>query len=283
MVTGQKFSVITTNKENNSNYILSILIAQDGLSFCILNQKDNSIGNFHRESFSKVLDPEKILEELKKVFRFQLAQEIKQQIDQVKVVYSNSLYSIIPDAFFSEENLTDYLKFNIKILKTDFIAYDNLKSIQAKNVFIPYTNINNYLLDNFGEFNYQHSSTLLIEQFSKISKKTEAYVYVEKNILHLFIFNNTKLLLANSFEYFTPQDFIYYILFCFEQLKIDTEQVNLKILGKIKETDETYNYLYTYIKEIEFLNTSVLTTKFFNLSQQQINPKQNFLLLSNLL
>jgi len=66
-------------------------------------------------------------------------------------------------------------------------------------------------------------------------------------------------------------------------LKLDTEKVRLKILGKINETDSTYNYLYTYIKEIEFLNTSLLTTNFTNLSQKQINPKQNFLLLSNLL
>ncbi len=262
---------------------MSILIAQDGLSFCVLNKKKNSIENFHTQSFSKVLNPEKILEELKKSFKFHLSEETKQEIQQVKVIYSNALYSIVPNAYFSEENLTDYLKFNIKILKTDFIAFDNLEAIEAKNVFIPYTNINNYLLDNFGEFNYKHASTLFIEQFSEISKNTEAYVYVEKNMLSLYIFQNKKLLLANSFEYFTPQDFIYYILFCLEQLKLDTKKVQLKILGKINETDSTYNYLYTYIKEIEFFNTSFLTTKLANLSQEQINPKQNFLLLSNLL
>jgi len=262
---------------------LSILIAQDGLSFCILNKKQNSIENFHTESFSKILNPEKILEELKKAFKFHLLEETKQKITSVKVIYSNALYSIVPHTYFSEENLTDYLKFNIKILKTDFIAFDHIEAIEAKNVFIPYTNINNYLLDNFGEFNYKHASTLFIEQFSEIANQTEAYVYVEKNMLSLYIFKDKELLLANSFEYFTPQDFIYYILFCFEQLKLDTEKVRLKILGKINETDSTYNYLYTYIKEIEFLNTSLLTTNFTNLSQKQINPKQNFLLLSNLL
>ena len=271
------------DSQQNQSYKLSILIAQDGLSFCILNKKQNSIENFHTESFSKILNPEKILEELKKAFKFHLLEETKQKITSVKVIYSNALYSIVPHTYFSEENLTDYLKFNIKILKTDFIAFDHIEAIEAKNVFIPYTNINNYLLDNFGEFNYKHASTLFIEQFSEIANQTEAYVYVEKNMLSLYIFKDKELLLANSFEYFTPQDFIYYILFCFEQLKLDTEKVRLKILGKINETDSTYNYLYTYIKEIEFLNTSLLTTNFTNLSQKQINPKQNFLLLSNLL
>lgn len=275
------------DSQQNQSYKLSILIAQDGLSFCSLNAEENTIEDFYSTTFSKLLDPEQILEELKRAIKFNLSEENLADIKSVHVSYANNLYSLVPQEYFSEDQLTDYLKFNTKILKTDFIAYDELKNLEANCVYIPYTNINNYLFEQFGEFNYNHSSTLFIDtclaEVKNINKEEVVFVQVQPSRFDICCFKNGKLLLANSFEYFTAEDFIYFVLFTAEQLKLNTENLQLLLSGSIKETDDTYNYLYTYVKEISFFNTSYLTEKINNLSQKAINPKQNLLLLSNLI
>ena len=43
---------------------------------------------------------------------------------------------------------------------------------------------------------------------------------------------------------------LYFVLFCFEQLNISTENINATIYGNIKEDDERYKLLYDYIKNI---------------------------------
>ena len=36
--------------------------------------------------------------------------------------------TLVPAAVFEEEHLSDYLKYNTKIFKTDFITYDVIKN-----------------------------------------------------------------------------------------------------------------------------------------------------------
>ncbi|MBW2960636.1 DUF3822 family protein [Mesonia aestuariivivens] len=263
---------------------MSILIAQDGLSFCTLNE-DKEIENFHFSTFSDQLNPEALLEELNKLINNQVSEEVISKVTQVNAVFINNLYSIVPEKYFDEKNLTDYLKFNTKILRTDFITYDSLKNINANCVYIPYANINNYLFDKFGAFEFRHSATLFIDFcLSDIKQKKSAiYLHIDSSRFDICILQNNQLALANSFEFYTPEDFIYYVLFCIEQLQLDASKIQLYLCGEIKKDDKKYNYLYTYIKEIEFLNTAQLSKNFNNLSELKMNPKHHLLHLSNLL
>ena len=77
--------------------------------------------------------------------------------ESINVTHSNNLSTFVPKPFFNEDNLSDYLQYNIKILKNDFIAYDTLENSELVNVFIPYVFINNYLFDTFGSFEYKHT------------------------------------------------------------------------------------------------------------------------------
>ena len=79
----------------------------------------------------------------------------------------------------------------------------------------------------------------------------------------------------NIFEYQTKEDFIYYILFTLEQLDLSTETTNISIIGAINEQSELYKILYTYIRNISFLNSK---KTIFN-NQTEIDKHSNFILL----
>jgi hypothetical protein len=49
------------------------------------------------------------------------------------------------------------------------------------------------------------------------------------------IVKDKELLFCNTFTYETKEDFIYYILFTTEQLKLDPEDLDLILLGNIHE------------------------------------------------
>lgn len=71
-----------------------------------------------------------------------------------------------------------------------------------------------------------------------------------------------KLILFNSFEYSSPEDFIYYILFTFEQLQLNPDSVSVKLLGTISKDSAYFEIAYKYIRNCNLFNPFILPTSF---------------------
>lgn len=248
----------TSNQEKINNLSLSIQVSLNGLSFCALDTGSRSIVFFRDQRFPKKLNPVQTLQQIEKIY----AEEdfLEQEFKEVKLLFSNELYTLVPEKWFQEENATDYLKFNARILETDFVAQDSLPEEELVNIYIPFTNINNYFFDKYGEFEYQHCVSVLVKEFLKINReqKSGTRVYLNRNAsgYDLIIIKKNKLLFSNSFMCDTKEDFIYYLLFTAEQLELDPEEFELILLGNITKNSDYYNIAYTYIKNISFLDTS---------------------------
>ena len=258
MVRGQKITVTTSSSEKNNTISLSIQVSLNGLSFCALETQSRSILYFKDRRFGKKLNPIQTLQQIEKIYGEEAF--LDQPFKEVRLLFSNELYSLVPEKLFLEENASDYLKFNARILETDFVAYDTLPEQELVNVYIPFTNINNYFFEKYGEFDYQHCVSVLVEAFLKLNQdqKSGTRVYLNRNAsgYDLVIIRKGKLLFSNSFMCDTKEDFIYYLLFTAEQLELDPESFDLILLGNITQNSDYYNIAYTYIKNISFLETS---------------------------
>lgn len=245
--------ISNTSLHISNNISLSIQFSLDGFSFSITENETNEIQYYFTRSFAKTLkSPEKLLEKIKIIFEEE--KELQKDFKKIKVIHENHLSTLVPEAYFDKNLLVDYLDISIKTLKTDFIAYDTLQKIPAKNVYIPYVNINNYLFQSFGEFEYTHHHSILLEKIlQKETIKKAMYVNVAKTHLDVIVTNNSELLLINSFAYDTKEDFIYYILFVAEQLDLDTEKFLLTLSGVISKYDDIYKITYKYIRNINFV------------------------------
>ena len=140
-------------------------------------------------------------------------------------------------------------------------------------VYIPYVNINNFFIDQFGAFDYKHANSILVEKILDASRNNdEKKMIVNFNYGHfeVIVVQNQKLLLFNSFEYQTPEDFIYYLLFTAEQLSLNPESFQLELLGTIDQNDPFYAIAYKYIRNISFFDVSTLQQKnSFSTAQNQ--------------
>ena len=92
-------------------------------------------------------------------------------------------------------------------------------------------------------------------QKNEIEEKV-MFVNVFKNTFDIVVLENKNLILSNSFSYQTKEDFIYYILFVAEQLQLNNEEFKLYFTGEITFESEIYKIVYTYIKNVFFLESS---------------------------
>ena len=269
-----KKKTINNNIEVTSKRKLSIQFSLDGFSFCTTNTH-NEVLEFSSYTFSKTKNsPELVLEKLQDIFKKE--KSLQYDFETVTVIHQNNLNTLVPNEYFKKDALKSYLKYSIKTIATDLITFDELDFMNSKNVYVPYVNINNFLFQNFGEFEYKHYSSVLLEKlFSIASNDICCYIHVSKSTFDIVIIKNSNLQFFNIFEYKTKEDFMYYVLFTLEQLELSTEETLVSVLGDIEEDSDLFRLMYTYIRNIDFLSSK---NAVFN-NQKEISKHSNFILL----
>jgi len=269
--------VKTNNSITYKNFKkLSIQISLNGLSFCCSDLLTNRIYSTQTIDFKKY--PKNFTLENSIWKTFLEYDELTKNYDEVVVLHENNLNTFVPTPFFDEDYKGSYLQYNTKVFETDYFSFDIIEKQDMVNVYVPYVNINNYLIDQFGSFEYKHNNSILISKLLDASKNIDSvkmYIHVAANHFEIIVIQNHQLLLFNSFEYQTADDFLYYLLFTAEQLHLNPETFKLILLGAISEGDSLYQKAYQYVRNIEFFDTSDLELKNSFSSQQN---RKNFIL-----
>lgn len=256
---------------------LSIQIALDGLSFCCFDTLNNKVVSLKEIDFSDFSNPTQIEYCLEKVFYENPF--LQKTFDEIVILHDNNLTTLVPKALFEEKCLRNYLQYNTKIFETDFFTFDELPNYEINNVYIPYVNVNNFLIDKIGSFDYKHVNSVLVSKildFSKNRDEKQIFSHFRKNHFELIVVQNQKLLLFNSFEYKTAEDFLYYLLFTAEQLKLNPEYFKLLLLGDCNEESTVYKLTYKYVRNISLFDLSLISS-YNNLSEK--NMLKHFILL----
>ena len=248
----------TINNIIKDNYrkALSIQFSLGGFSFCISNLQTKEVQNFTVYTFDKTITtPENLLLEIETLYNENTI--LKQEFELVTIIHQNNLSTLVPAPLFDENELNTYLDYNIKTLANDFLAFDSLTQLDVKNVYVPYVNINNFFFQKFGEFEYKHHATVLIDKLilhSKNNSEKQFFVNVTDKNFDVVVIENAKLLFFNSFTFNTKEDFIYYILFTTEQLHINPEEISFFFIGDIEKESELYHITFQYIRNVDFIN-----------------------------
>ena len=160
---------------------------------------------------------------------------------------------MVPNPLFDQNNLKNYLNQSVKVLAIDYISFEGLSNMDATTVYIPFVNINNFLFNKYGSFEYFHSFSKLTESLSiddAKNDKDKIYIQVNNSDYELLAFKKNQLQVINRFDFNTAEDFIYYILFTAEQFNLNTETLDLILLGDIEKESELYSIVYKYIRNI---------------------------------
>ena len=273
---------IMINIENITDKVykkLAIQVATNGLSFCCFDTLNNTVKTVKTLTFNTFDTSIKTEDLFADAFKENL--ELTEKYDEIIVIHNNNLSTFEPTALFDDEFLGSYLQYNTKVFETDFFAFDTIEKYEINNVFIPYININNFFIDQFGSFNYKHANSILVEKlldFSKNKDEKKMFAHISKSHFEIIVVQNQKLLLFNTFDYKTPEDFIYYILFTAEQLNLNPENFKLELIGNIQENDEFYKIAFKYIRNVSLLDVNDLR---WNNYFTEAENRQHFILFNS--
>ncbi|MFV8334211.1 DUF3822 family protein [Flavobacterium sp. GSP14] len=238
---------------------LSMQVSLTGLSFCCFDTLNNTVTSFNEVHFDTFHKATKIEDLFANAFINH--PELKDSYDEILVIHNNNLSTFVPEPLFDENFLGSYLQYNTKVFETDFFAFDEIPNYQMNAVYIPYVNINNFFIDQFGTFDYKHANSILVSKLLIASKnKDDKKMFVHINIGHfeIIIVQNQKLILFNSFDYKTPEDFLYYILFTAEQLNLNPENFPLELIGNIDTESDYFKIAYQYIRNVSLIDVEDL-------------------------
>jgi hypothetical protein len=238
---------------------LSIQVSLTGLSFCCFDTLNNTVTSFNEVHFDTFHKATKIEDLFADAFRDH--PELKDSYDEILVIHNNNLSTFVPEPLFDENFLGSYLQYNTKVFETDFFAFDEIPNYQMNTVYIPYVNINNFFIDQFGSFDYKHANSILVSKLLVASKNKDdkkMFVHINTGHFEIIVVQNQKLLLFNSFDYNTPEDFLYYILFTAEQLNLNPENFPLELIGNIDTESDYFKIAYKYIRNVSLLDVEDL-------------------------
>ncbi len=233
---------------------LSILVSRYGLSFLLKDKKQTGTKFF--EYFFEKTNPFEIENNFKQILKERPV--LTHTFEQVEIIHHNHLNTLVPKEFFNPNYPEKFLKFNNKILDFDKAHFDEIAIHQINNVYIPFSNINNLLLDYNEEVNFFHSSTRLINKIDRFRENKEVLslydVYL--NIFHrdfqLLIYKNEEIIYFNSFDFSTNDDFLYFFFFVLETLKIPNKPTDFQICG-VNDKFAVMKDLNDFVEKWKFL------------------------------
>lgn len=248
---------ITTKKYRK----LVMKVSQTGFSFCCIDTIT------HRVTLLKEISFEKFVKGNTTDYywnAFVDNPELTRQYDDFLILHENNLNTFVPKALFDEDYLGSYLQYNTQVFETDFFDFDEISGYDMCNVYIPYVNINNFLIDQFGSFTYKGANSVLVKSLLDLSRNIEekqVYAHFSEKHFELVVTQNQKLILYNSFNYSVKEDFLYFLLFTAEQLALNPETFKLHLLGRISENDEYFKMAYKYVRHVQMLDVSDIASR----------------------
>jgi len=236
------------------SYHISIQADLDGFSFCILNIEEHKyLGLRHIQRKQPDLELN-LAEQIKKFIKDD--ELLKQIYKSAGFLYSSSKSTLVPYPLFSKDNLNSYFSFNHSLNPDDIILYNKLKNTDAYNIFTIPKELLSVISDNFPNIRFYHPATPFIESilskniFSGKGKKV--FVNIKKSFFDIAVVQSNNLELYNSFYYKNDRDFIFFIMYIYDKLKLNPKETGITLSGNIDNRSDLYQILKKFIKPVLF-------------------------------
>lgn len=237
----------------SERYCLVLQIDRESLTLAVLDNISNDFLAFESWHFKKAVSDVQIAEQIERLCTDH--DWLTNGFKRVDAIVTSEKFTFIPAAMFDSAAAKDYLTFNVPLGENDVVRNDVLRQADARNVYAVDRKLENALLKISSSARIRHHLTPLVEKMLSGSKNTNekrVHAHVRQGQFDLIIADNGKLLLANVYTYHSPEDFIYFLLFAAEQLKLNPEKFDLEISGEV-ETDSSLSAIAKkYIRNVKF-------------------------------
>ncbi len=228
------------------NCLLFVEVDVDEISFALRTVKSNKFLVFKTYRYTNLV-------ELSAIFKTDTFLSFK-GFQKTVVSIVNVKATLIPNALYDASKKAELLSFNHEIENKESVAVDDFNYFDAKNIYAVDDTVISLIRNCYPGAIMHHCSTPFIEG-SLIKNKNKNAVKVYANMhaqqLELAVCSDNELLFFNIFNCQSAEDFIYYIMFMYEQLALNPEQIALEISGKLAVHSSCHTISKKYIRNVE--------------------------------
>lgn len=271
------------NKKNYSSISLSIQLSLNHLTYTIIDNSQNKFLAIVNYTFSEKVSPFTLTDFLHKLFEHETF--FKKDYKEIIISYDCNQSTLIPEEIFDEKHSHSYLEFLNPELNDEVIISNYISDFKLFSIFALPKCIFDVFNNNLKKFKIIHNSNSFFQSiflnFSKIDNiNNTVFVDVESHSFEIVVFKNNKLIIDNTFQFKTKEDFLYYLLFVLKQLNIEPLQIQLILSGKITANSSVFNLLTKYISKVTLNENKTDYT--FSEVLSDINYHQYFKLLNQI-
>jgi hypothetical protein len=239
-------------KNKSDSYHLSILASRDGFSFTILDPYRSMYLAYCHVPFTMPADNR----DLPDLFERQLKNEelMGLEYDTVYCIICSNKSTLLPAGLFQKEKIRSYFEFNHNLGDLDELHANYLKHLDAYLVFSVYHEIANVFVRYFPKAEIFNQATPFIEDalLRKDVNNELVSAAFHSGYFDIIYIRGKQLILHNNVTYRNPSDLIYFILYVYDKLGLDTSKVPLELSGNIDPGDEAPEMIRKFIRNISY-------------------------------
>lgn len=171
----------------------------------------------------------------------------------ISVTFTANSFVLVPALYFKKEEAHNYLHSQLLNKADEITCYDYIKNLDSYNIYTVNPNLALFR-SKYPNAIFRHHSSIFIENIlteNKNSQDTQVYVYVFTAYIDVMVLHTGKLILANRYYYKTTGDFMYHLLWVYEQLQLNADKTPCIFYGEIHKESEIYLLAVRYIKKVK--------------------------------
>jgi hypothetical protein len=176
----------------------------------------------------------------------------RKKFDKVHIAFLTHDFTLVPEAFATENNLRPLLNFSTGNTALRAPAAHFIKGIKFSYVIHP--ELSDYIERTFVNASVRHTGAvnigLLFSQHSLL--ESQVFMNIGDGSIELAIKNKADLQFYNVFNFQSNEDILYYLLFTMEQFGLNPLLVKLSLAGQVPVTEDLVKSLKKYIKHVLF-------------------------------
>jgi len=179
--------------------------------------------------------------------------------DSVVLSFCGFNNTLVPDVFFDADRLDEFYYANHQRQSTETtnkLLFDNLRRISARNIYSVPKSLFDFFNSWYSNLSIFHGATPFIEGVLTLHKNTSertVTVNIQNTYFEMVVNQGGNLLYYNKFNFMSTEDFIYFLVFVYEQLEMNPESQVLNIAGTTEKNSALIVLASKYIRHLQFV------------------------------
>lgn len=178
-----------------------------------------------------------------------------QQFESIHLATDTKHCTLIPDAVFEADKCRDYLGLNFGREFSGICMNRQINQSDIQCVFHLPSELATLLQQLFKGISFTHASNIFVESALRDFKgqpKPVVLAHPAGESMSITVVENSELKLFNYYDYKSPEDLAYYIMFVVEEMGLHADQIGVYLGGELAKHDEAFSILSNYLNHLDF-------------------------------